>query len=107
MRLYNFDGLSVVPEKTLVLHYEEKVFPEGDTYKEIITVQPFTDYNEALNYINRVGPDNYRIVGDSPYMSPVPLEAPDRYELIHSSDEVVQAGNAGTTPEVKIFEYRK
>jgi oligosaccharyl transferase (archaeosortase A-associated) len=106
-RLYNFDGQEVIPVQTLVVQYEEKVFPEGDTYKEIINIQPFMNYDEALNFIAQRGSENYRIVGQSPFVSPVPLEALDNYTLIYSSDELVKVDSTESVPEVKIFEYRK
>jgi dolichyl-diphosphooligosaccharide--protein glycosyltransferase len=106
-RLYNFNGSQVIPEHSLVIHYAEKVFPDGEPFKEIISLQTFPIYEAAVNYVEKQGPANYRIVGRDPFVSPVPLEPFQHYELIYSSDDTVMQPDAGMIPVVKIFKYEK
>jgi len=106
VRLYNFDGQAVVPEESIVISYEERVTQEGIPMKLISDSQSFPTYEEAVAYISGQESGNYRIIGGSAFVSPVPLEALKNYRLIHSSDEEVEIPNVGiTVPEVKIFEY--
>ena len=106
IRLYNFDGKAVTPEKTLVISYQKKISQEGVPYKEITGVEEFASYEEAKAYISTQESANYQIVSDNPFVSPVPLAALEDYKLIHSSDDAVQLPGTGiTVPQVKIFEY--
>jgi len=101
VRLYNFDGKAVVPTESMVISYEEEEY-EGEKYK-IITNGPnppvFPTYEDAQAYVAAQTSGNYRIVGTSPFESPVPLEELNSYELIH------QSGATTSTTTVKIFEY--
>jgi len=97
-RLYNFDGKAVVPTESTVISYEEQSL-EGTIYKAITGAQVFATYEEAEAYIASQTSANYRIVGANPFDSPVPLEALNSYEPVHSSRDTTSA----TT--VKIFEY--
>jgi oligosaccharyl transferase (archaeosortase A-associated) len=97
-RLYNFDGEAVVPTESLVISYEEMEYG-GENYKEIIGGQSFATYEEAEAYVASQTSGNYRIVGTSPFDSPVPLEALTSYERVHSS------GDTMSQTTVKIFEY--
>jgi dolichyl-diphosphooligosaccharide--protein glycosyltransferase len=103
-RLYNFDAKAVVPTETIVIAYEEKVSDEGDMYKEIIDGRAFPTYEEAEAYLAAQVSGDYRIVGASPYSSPIPLERFNSYELVYSSDATVTSAGQ-TLPSVKIFEY--
>ena len=103
-RLYNFDGKAVTPTEAIVIAYEEKVTGEGDAYKEITDGQQFFTYEEAEAYVAAQVAGNYRIVGTSPFNSPVPLEELNSYELIHSSNATTTSAGQ-TLPSVKIFEY--
>lgn len=94
VRLYNFDGKAVTPEKTTVISYQE-VSREGETYKIITNWEEFDSYQAAEAYLLTQEVGNYKIVGTDPLVSPVPLEALKHYQLIHSSDDL----------SVKIFEY--
>jgi len=97
-RLYNFDGKAVVPTESIVVSYEEKEYG-GEKYKEITSGESFSSYEEAKAYIADQTSENYRIVGASPFSSPVPLEELDSYELVHSSGATTSAAT------VKIFEH--
>mgnify|MGYP001176842675 CR=1 FL=1 len=104
-RLYNFDGKAVTPPGSIVISYQEEISQEGISYKLITNLEQFTSYEEAEAYISSQESGNYRIVGTSPFISPVPLEAIEHYTLIYSSDEYTSQTSEGIIPEVKIFEY--
>ncbi len=99
-RLYNFDGKEVTPQDTTVISYQEKVSRDGKPYKEITSWESFPNYDAATVHVSSQKSGNYRIVGEGPFVSPVPLEALTNYKLIYSSDDEV-----GLFPTVKIFEY--
>ncbi|MFC1964592.1 oligosaccharyl transferase, archaeosortase A system-associated [Chloroflexota bacterium] len=104
-RLYNFDGKAVTPQVSLVISFEDRVSSEGNPYKLITSLQEFTSYEEALEYLESQESANYRIIGASRFTSPVPLEELNNYKLVHSSDIGVNVQGVGSVPEVKIFEY--
>jgi len=105
IRLYNFDGKQVTPQRSVVISYQEKVTRDGIPYKEIVSSKPFASYKEAEAYISSQKSGNYRIVGNNPFVSPVPLEALKHYKLAYSSGSTVTQSVVGSIPEVKIFEY--
>jgi oligosaccharyl transferase (archaeosortase A-associated) len=107
VRLYNFDGQQVTPQSTMVIAYQEKISREGINYKEITEVQYFPSYEEAEAYIASQESGSYRIAGNTPFISPVPLEALEHYKLAYSSESTVTLSDGGSIPEVKIFEYAK
>ncbi len=103
-RLYNFDGKAVVPAQSIVISYEEKVGGEGGKYKEITSSKAFPTYEGAQAYVSSQESDNYRIVGPSPFDSPLPLEEMSSYELVYESAARVNIADK-TMPSIKIFEY--
>lgn len=105
IRLYNFDGSQVIPQSTRVISYQEGISPEGEPCKEITSTQSFPTYEEAEAYVLSQESDNYRIVGDNPFVSPVPLEVLEHYRLIYSSESCIMQPGIGMISEVKIFEY--
>jgi asparagine N-glycosylation enzyme membrane subunit Stt3 len=107
VRLYNFDALEVIPQSSTVISYAEKVRQDGMHYKEILTTQSFPNYEEAQDYISKQKSGNYKIVGNNPFISPVPLKALEHYKLVHGSDFHIPQQGLGTIPEVKIFECTK
>jgi len=105
-RLYNFGGGEVVPHNsTQVISYEEKSNFFGGLYKEVTSIKSFGTYEEALEYLESQTASNYRIVGEDPFISPVPLEELEHYKLVHRSDPEVVGGEEVTISLVKIFEY--
>jgi len=106
-RLYNFGGEAVVPHNsTLVISYEEKSTLLIGDYKEISSIKRFATYEEAQEYLESQTAPNYRIVGEDPFISPVPLEKLEQYQLVHQSDpEVLTKKKVEPLPYVKIFEY--
>lgn len=105
VRLYNFDGQQVTPESTMVIFYQERVSQEGIIYREITDSKYFPSYEEAEAYVSSQESGSYRIVGNSPFISPVPLEALEHYKLVYSSEGSITQPGVGSIPEVKIFEY--
>jgi len=106
-RLYNFDGQAVTPEQSIVISYEEKVVQEGASIKIITGAEYFPNHEEATAYISSQESDNYQLVGDNPFISPVPLAELKHYKLIYSSAGSVTQPGVGNIPSVKIFEYTK
>jgi oligosaccharyl transferase (archaeosortase A-associated) len=104
-RLYNFDGAEVIPTLTQVVSYSDKIDGDGNPYKEIISLDSFTDYNAAVDFLHEHGQQNYRIVGTNPFISPVPLEAANSYQLIYSSKDSTTQTGVGRVSTIKIFEY--
>jgi dolichyl-diphosphooligosaccharide--protein glycosyltransferase len=111
-RLYSFGGEAWDPDewvqsnadnKIQVIAYVVRTDPEGNKYREITNVKQFDTYAKAKAFVD-ADPD-YIIVGTSPYISPVPLEKLQHFELIHKSPtKVVTRGN-DTISYVEIFEY--
>jgi len=87
VRLYNFDGKSITPYQSTVIKYD------GWGLVEIVT---YPNYEEA---IARTGEINTKLVGTSPYISPVPLEKVAGYQLVYESTQKTAQG----LPEVKVF----
>ena len=79
---------------------------DGNKYNLITDTKKFNTYGEAEEFVAGQKPGTYRIVGEDPFKSPVPLEALKDYKLVHESEQKVTAG-PNTTPQVKIFEYQK
>jgi dolichyl-diphosphooligosaccharide--protein glycosyltransferase len=104
-RLYNFEGKAVIPDSSIVISYQEKVNPEGKAFRQITSEKTFTSYEQATTYVSNQKSANYAIVGTDPFISPVPLDALEHYNLIHRSDGGVPVPEIGIIPEVKIFEY--
>lgn len=105
-RLYNFDGASLIPDRSLVIAYQEKSTPAGNSYKVITDIRSFSKYQEAQAFVANQKGGDYRIVSDSPFLSPVPLDRLKNYKLIYSSTSgTIQIPGVGTMPEVKIFEF--
>lgn len=107
VRLYNFDGGSVIPKNISVISYENKADNTGSLYKEVTSAKTFTSYESAKGYVASQKSGNYRIVGTDPFTSPVPLESLKHYRLIHGSKSSIMEPSIGRIAEVKIFEYTK
>lgn len=105
-RLYNFNTEAAVPNNsTYVILYAEDTDDNGETYRHIANVandgKAFPTYEEALDFLE--SHSGYTIIGLDPFTSPIPLEALDEYELIHSSPVPNCVGQ--NYPYVKVFEY--
>ena len=105
-RLYIFDGEEVVPDfSTWVISYTDKTDKRGSRYKEIATEQKFPTYEDAKRYLESQTDRNYRIVGNDQFVSPVPLEKLEHYELVYESPTKAETWAGETFSEVEIFEY--
>jgi oligosaccharyl transferase (archaeosortase A-associated) len=103
VRLYNFSAQAFQPEEfTVVRCSESPGVSEGR--REILGVEHFPSYEEALSYLDESGADNLRLVSSDPMVSAVPLEALRGYSLaFESSSRTMVAGHL--VPEVRVFEY--
>jgi dolichyl-diphosphooligosaccharide--protein glycosyltransferase len=106
VRLYNFDGSAVTPGEVNVIGFNQVTANDGNKYNLINDTKKFNTYGEAEEFVAGQTPGTYRIVGEDPFKSPVPLEALKNYKLVHGSEQNVTAGS-NNTPQVKIFEYQK
>jgi dolichyl-diphosphooligosaccharide--protein glycosyltransferase len=106
VRLYNFDGAAVTPDEVNVVQTMPVTTKDGTKYNLITDTKKFKTYEEAEAFLAGQKPGAYRIVGEDPFKSPVPLEALKNIKLLHESEEKVTAG-PNTSPQVKIFEYQK
>jgi oligosaccharyl transferase (archaeosortase A-associated) len=104
-RLYNFDGMQVIPTSTQVVTYSNEIDSAGNPYKEIISLNSFTDYDSALDFLQQQDTVNVRIVGTNPFISPIPLETVKSYDLIYSSKDTFTQVGVGRISTIKIFEY--
>jgi len=105
VRLYNFNGKEVVPEESIVISYDDKVARDGTPYKEITSLQSFSDYDAAEAYLAKQTTGNFRLVGADPFVSPVPLDALHNYKLVFESTDTITVDKVGVVPIVKVFEY--
>jgi oligosaccharyl transferase (archaeosortase A-associated) len=101
-RLYNFQGQRVIPaNSTIVISSTEKA-----GYNLVQSSQTFPTYEEARAFISGHTSGNYRIVGTSPFVTPVPLEKLDHYEMVFGSKTyIVDNINRISRPFVTIFKY--
>ena len=104
VRLYNFNGKEVIPERITVISYEDRVF-DGIPYKVIIGSKDFADYQTASSFIKQQPSGKYRIVGTDPFKSCVNLEALDMYRKVYESETMELHYTDDALPRVKIFEY--
>jgi len=101
VRLYNFSGKAVTDVKPVVITYQDSMYRNEFAYKLVIDAKEFVSYQDALNYIANLDPSTkYAIVGTDPFISPIPLEAVEEYNLVYSS-----TSSNTTPPAVQIFEY--
>jgi oligosaccharyl transferase (archaeosortase A-associated) len=98
-RLYNFDGMAVIPDNSSTVISYRTV--SGNKY--IQSSQTFPTYEEAMDFINKQSTGNYRLVGTSPLISPVPLDKLEYYEIVYQTDSVTEANKQ--ISYLKIFEY--
>jgi oligosaccharyl transferase (archaeosortase A-associated) len=105
VRLFNFNGQAVTAVKPYVITWDNKQLDDGTPYKLLTDSSSFNSYQEAVDYLNGLEPGNHAIVGNNPFVSPVPLDAVPGFQLVHNSDEGTSHASVGMVPEVKIFEY--
>ena len=107
--LTDYNIMGVPPLGNVVVKYEERVSEEGIRYEEITHFIffpiPYYNYKDAEAFILSQQTGNYRIL--DLFVSPVPLEALDSYQLVHESDatEKIEKIYGTTMPPLKIFKY--
>ncbi|MHB8084843.1 MAG: oligosaccharyl transferase, archaeosortase A system-associated [Dehalococcoidia bacterium] len=106
VRLYNFDGKAVTPDEVNAVGFQSVTAKDGTLYNLITDTKKFNTYSEAQAFVAAQTPGTYRIVGEDPFKSPVPLEAIKDYKPVHVSEQNVTSGT-DVSPEIKIFEYQK
>ncbi len=99
VRLHNFAGEAVTPKETLVISWEWRRSTENVLYREITGSQSFPTYEEASDFVAGQESGNHQIASPNPFVSPVPLEKLEHFELVHIS------GDIGGIPEIRIFKY--
>jgi len=111
VRLYNFDGHAKTPSEnsTMVVPWSgESVYrtEQGEIqYRNIVgEARYFSSYDDARAYVAAQTSGNYGIVGYNPFITIVPLEELNSYELVHVSEVAVTFAGQ-TVPSLKIFEY--
>ncbi len=103
-RLYNFNGERVTGGEATVISYQDRIGGDGVPYKEITSWKPFSNYAEALAYVQLQKSDKFKIVGTDPFVSPVSLDSLKHYKLVYSSRKSIAHPNAGRVSEVKVFQ---
>ncbi len=99
VRLHNFGGEAVVPDEIMVISWEWRTSTERTRYREITATRSFPTYEEAAEFVEEQESGNHQIGSPNPFVSPVPLEELEHFELRHSE------GDMGGIPEVRAFEY--
>jgi len=106
-RLYNFGGEAWVPSQTNVISWklQEVSDSEGNRFqvKVISDTQSFSSYEQAQLFLSTH--TDYVVVGNDPFISPVPLEKLERYQLIHKSPTTAVTRGNETISVVEIFDY--
>lgn len=87
VRLYSFDGKAVVPRQSTVISFNA-------SNRLLHSIDTYATYEEAISHVGL----GQRLVGTSPFISPVPLEAVDGYTLVYESRQKING-----VPEVKVF----
>lgn len=106
VRLYCFDGKAVPDGKPVVVAYNTQT-KNGTTYKLVTAADQYPTYQAALNYIASQKSGNYDIVGTSPFVSPVPLDAVQDFKIVYSSPFTDSFSGNVTLPDVKVFQQVK
>lgn len=105
-RLYNFGGQEWIPAETTVISYKEEELTDikGKKFRaRVITdFQSFVNYDEAKTFVDEH--PGYLIVGADPFVSPVPLEKLEHYELVYQSPNTVYTHGNETISLVEVFE---
>lgn len=107
VRLYFFEGKEWVPQETVVISWSvrELTSVDGDRFKAKVVTdrKSFSSYNDAKEFVE--AHTGYKIVGETPFISPVPLEKLEHYKTVHKSPNTVSSPREDKTSYVEIFEY--
>lgn len=90
--MYNFIGEEWIPGEITVISWIERelVDVKGNRFK----AKAFVEENPV-----------FRIAGRNPFLSPVPLEELEHFELRYKSPTTVTTRGEETIAQVEIFEY--
>ncbi len=103
VRLYTFHGQATEPEEYSVIRFQMGE-SSGHLAKEIVELQQFHTYDEALSFLSQSGDANWRLVSADPLTSAAPLEALHDFSVEHESAvEVFLQGQP--VSEVRVFKY--
>jgi oligosaccharyl transferase (archaeosortase A-associated) len=107
-RLYNFGAEAVEPiNSTYAITYTEVDDTSGNSYRFLTGAanggSPFETYDEAKAFID-ANPE-YIIVGVNPFISPIPLEELEHFEMVYDPQKVNLPNYNMQFPYVRIFEY--
>ena len=111
-RLYFFGGQEWVPQQTLAISWSVKQLTstDGSNFQaKVVTAQQLQSfsgndsYDRAKAFVD--AHQGYRIVGNDPSYSPVPLGKLNHYTLIHQSPTTVLTQQQENISEVEMFEY--
>ncbi len=102
VRLYTFGGKPFEPEEYNVIRYDER--REGGTMvREIVDLRSFATYDEVQEFLSNAESPNWRLVGENPLISAVPLEGLDGFTPVFESESRAFI-LAQLLPEVRVFE---
>jgi len=87
VRLYNFNGVDYTPQQSTVIEFNPSTMI-------LNKVDVYPIYEEAVQYVGL----GQRLVGTSPFISPVPLDAISTYTLVYESEHKING-----VSEVKVF----
>jgi oligosaccharyl transferase (archaeosortase A-associated) len=106
-RLYNFGGEAWVPSESNVISWklQDVIDTEGNSLqvKVISDTKSFNSYKQAQEFLSTH--TDYIMVGKDPFVSPVPLDELDHYQLIHKSPTTTVTLGNDTISYVEIFEH--
>jgi oligosaccharyl transferase (archaeosortase A-associated) len=105
VRLFNFGGKAVTPgpDECMVISWKLQQ-REGVWYKWVEDTETFDTYEAALAWMAVQPSGNYNIVSHNPFVSPVPLEEMEGFELLYGSETTVRVSGE-YIPRVRVFEY--
>jgi dolichyl-phosphooligosaccharide-protein glycotransferase len=105
IRLFVFGGQAVEGDGALLLFLQQKKFPNGDSYQEIVSTKRFESAPEASAAEAACGDKGCVLVGDNPMISCAPLEALQQLRpAFASTSSVVGFGRTGRKA-VQVYEY--
>ena len=106
VRLYDYNGQAVIPHNIIIMNSEQRTDDRGNEYSMVMDAKQFETYQEAESYLASQQSGNWRIVSNNPFVSPVPLNAVNGYELVYESSQkktLVISSSTSEISEVKIF----
>jgi hypothetical protein len=94
VRLYAFEGKGSPAKNIVVIGYDIKSDPEGQSYNFVTSAEKFETYEEAVSYRDSHQAGNYKIVSEEPFQSPVPVDPVENCSYMFKS-----------IGQIKVFEF--